>query len=247
MNIYKFIESVVDSMRANGKITQVNAIGGGVFELNLSTVKGQCSILDLKAGDYITITNTANYDGGYKILSVDEINKTIQIAIQSVPASLGSFAAVKPYYDYNTWSEESSLLSAKTASTIFNSQLFPLVFLLVSPTGVRGGNPIYETFNTVDLYFFDKTPPDKNKRSNWRIDNIITPNIVPMVNLFISKLKLKASGQFTSKEQFLPYFGQEDKNQNKLNKVIDAVKVSINDLTILNDNSACSCAVNVFL
>ncbi len=179
MSIYSTIGNIVDSMRLSSDIVSIVDNSDDTYTIKVKTIENILfSGFSLANGDYITISDTLNFDdagnnsdGQFAVSNVNFSTRTFDISLTSgvsIPISLGTYKANAPYYDYEKWLGESNKLTVQALSKTFNTQRFPLVFLLldVPITITQSG---YSEPTDLTLYFIDKTRPDK--RANWRIEN----------------------------------------------------------------------------
>jgi hypothetical protein len=249
MNIYDYIESIVDDMQTAVKILSITDNTDGTFDIELSSLNSLfCSVLNIVADSYVNLAGTGKDTLNYKVNSVSGTTIVISEATGFDFTGYTDASGAKPYYSFEKWRGEANKLNVQALSAKFVNQKFPRVFLLLNAQPRINGNTIYESFDSLSIYIMEKTLPNKN--AQWRLDNIFKPTLFKLVNIF--KHQLECSREFIENEDFayaqedLFFMGTEDQNQNKLNQYVEAVRIDINNLTIYNpNNSDCKQTVNL--
>lgn len=250
MNIYDLIGNVVNDMRTSVKIMQVTDNADGTFDIRLSSLSSfYCSVLNIVANSYVNLSGTGKDTLNYKVDSISGLTITISEVAGFDFTGYTDAVGAKPYYSFEKWLGESNKLSIGALSQKFVNQKFPRVFLLLNTEHTVNGNPVYEGFDSLSIFIIEKTLPDKS--AQWRLDNIFKPILFKLTNIFKNSLEsrrefLEPDG-FSYSQEDLFFLGTEDKNQNKLNEYVEAVKIDINNLTIYNsENSECEPAVKIW-
>jgi len=121
MHIIDLIENVVESVRDTGIIDSIVDNGNGTYNVLTTEI--------VETGQWLTISNTPNFNNQYKVQSVGIGYFVISETAGKIISTFGTFAANKPYYEPAKFKELATYLTTKNYSKIQREQKFPLILL----------------------------------------------------------------------------------------------------------------------
>lgn len=239
IDIIDVIDSVVDSMRKTGSILSIVDNADNTYTITVSDIE------NLSDNDYITISNTTNFDGEYQITSVSGV--TFSISKTSGEATeTGDWKANAPYYLYGHLRDIIQVNAAKDKNPSTKSQKYPLIILALDVDKIA----VYKNIDytaTTSIIIANTTEPDW--RSSKRKEQNFDPILHPLYNEFMQAIidSTYIQGSFLRDfEGHKPidryYWGRitlgSGNDAHKLNEHLDAIEITNLELGIFRQKQS---------
>jgi len=112
---------------------------------------------------------------------------------------------------------------------------FPAILMII-PT-IKFKNVSFSPFNELsfDMYIIDES--SKSYTSDERLSNVFKNSLYPIYNSFMAEMQKSNwfwnnKGEIEHDHEDLYYLGASDKNQNKLNLIVDAIYLSFKNINV---------------
>ena len=223
--IVDIFDSIVDSMRATGTITNLSDDG---------TTTTVTSVNSLTAREIVTMDSV-----DYMVLSATSALFTVT----GTGLTASSWKAKAPYYEYGHPQEISDTLLAKADNNTFKYQKYPLIALFTD-IGIQRGNPkIYGKWENGAISIIGLTK--KSYSSKQRYDNNIQTILYPLYVTLLKKIKSKRNfiGTTPNVDHKLferPFWGSTSKYGNiksMFNDPLDALELSRINIELREGNT----------
>ena len=190
----EIIDAVVSSMRTTGTS---DFVGGVTTATN-----------DFLVGNWVNIGGTK-----YKVTVASSTSFTVSSTLANASYTWNALA---PYYYWGTKKEILTRLSDKDSGSTLKSQKYPMIALQVPFTisNYEGLSPDIDGIGSasdISILFVADSTRDNSLPYEDRLNNIITPQLTPLVSLFKRKLDFYSSIAYaeTIEVTTIPNFGTE--------------------------------------
>lgn len=178
------IEEIANSINETGSILSFTDLGTGYYTVLVSNIQS------LTNKDYITISDTTNFNGAnYKISNINvgantfRIQKTTGFATET-----GTWTANKPYFICSHVLTCANILKEKDKTDTYKFQKYPLIFLVDEIENQVNRELTNNSYITTSIKILFLYTIDYNKTSNepeTQYKNIIKPILLPLKESFI--------------------------------------------------------------
>lgn len=173
----------------------------------------------------ITISANAEINGLYRIVEVNETNKTVKIELQSGKITIVeayAYAENYVYYLFESFGGAKNEILKKNISQNFVLQKMPFILCLTDFNETVNG-----TLHAPNISIFLIQKSEQNKSNNWRNENTL---------LFLRNMQSELYKQLNYNDNILSFIdfskteyffdGSNTDNSNKLDAVIDVIEFS---------------------
>ena len=122
MHIIDLIGNIVENIKTTANIVGITDNGNGSYNI-------YCDVTGLSVNSFITISNTPNFNGDYKISFIGVDYFAILETAGKTITTFGSLIVKSPYYHYAEFLELANYLTVIDNSVDLKYQKFPLILL----------------------------------------------------------------------------------------------------------------------
>lgn len=179
-NIITDLQNVIENLRTKGTIFSITDNTDNTYTVNVSTV------LNLVNGDFITISNTTNFNSDkYQIFNLT--SNSFDISLKSgFTTETGNFVQNTPLFLYGTFQTISGQLIEMSRGE-YKKQKYPAIILnsdFQSEINREFQNNGYSK-QTISLFFVYQSDLKKGlNNEQYQYDNVINPILIPLKNKF---------------------------------------------------------------
>lgn len=219
------VGELVDLMRDRLQLLSFTDMTGNRYSIQAKDLKS------IAAGDYITIENTSNFNGEYRIISINSTEKSFLIEAPSGFATeTGTAKAKKPYYIYGHPKEIAGIFTVSEMVPNLKNQRYPVICLFMDFE--EDMFPAENQWCEANLWIAIVNRTDKSYTTAQRYQHNFKPVLYPIYLKFLETIQqnqlrtlyLKPK-RIEHKKKDCPFYSTEGKEQNVLNDFVDAIEL----------------------
>lgn len=229
LHIIDILQNVVSNIRKSINILNIVDNNDNTYTLTLENVNY------LYLYDYIQLIGCGNLSGENILISnINSTDKKITINLTSglIISTFGQIKKNSPYFAFGKNIEVANYLSLLEKSDTFKLQKFPLIYVVLDIQENRN-TLVSNEINNLRVYFIAES--QQNYTNEQRL-LIFKNTLIPIYQDFLTEIKNNfyfnlENNKEINHDYIERYFlGSNDKSQNVLNEVCEAIEINITNL-----------------